>query len=210
MATKSSLRRLIAEKLKTLENTEIQRQSREVFSKLVGHAKFKNAKQISLYLSTNLEVDTIEILRYALEIAKKRCFVPYIDAKKIPIESTRMIMVELKSMQSYEEMPVNRFGIKEMVSLTGPNNEKLTVASPSNCDLDLIIVPGVAFSLDGRRLGHGRGYYDEFLWDWQRRSTDGTKVYTIGLALREQLVDNPPTTDTQDYTLDEIIVADRA
>ena len=72
MSCKSSLRRLIIGKVKELDSDEIQRQSREVFEKLVKHDKFKEARLISLYLSTNLEVDTIGILKYALEIGKKR------------------------------------------------------------------------------------------------------------------------------------------
>jgi 5-formyltetrahydrofolate cyclo-ligase len=214
MATKSSLRKLITGKLKTLNAAEIQRQSREVFERLVNHDKFREAKSISLYLSTDLEIDTIKILKYALEEGGKHCFVPFIDnqraAKYFNTEpSTRMLMVELKSMYDYEMLPVNRFGIKEMTSLINENNERLRVASPLNCDLDLMIVPGVAFSIDGRRLGHGMGYYDEFLIDWSQRSSKcERKLYTIGLALREQIVDDPLAVAGKDVTLDEIIVSD--
>lgn len=113
-------------------------------------------------------------------------------------------MIELKSMHQYDMLPKNRFGIKEMCNPVDENNQQLEVAN----ELDLMIVPGVAFSLDGRRLGHGKGYYDEFLLDWVRRLPTNKKLYTIGLALREQLVDDPLALDGQDFTLDEILVAD--
>lgn len=206
MATKASLRRLIIGRLKSIDQVEIQKQSREIFERIVNHDKFKEAKSISLYLSTDLEVDTIEILRHALEVEKKRCFVPYIDPDRTtaPIGRSRMLMVELKSMHHYDMLPKNRFGIKEMISPIDENNQQLEVAS----ELDLVIVPGVAFSLDGRRLGHGKGYYDEFLLDWKRRLPSNKKLHTVGLALREQLVDDPLALDGQDFTLDEILVAD--
>lgn len=205
MANKTSLRKLIIGKLKTMDPGEIQQQSREVFERLVNHDKFRDAKLISLYLSTSLEIDTIEILKYALEVGKKRCFVPYIDPNHTicPIGRTRMLMIELKSMRHYDSLPRNRFGIKEMTSLFDENDQRLEVAS----DLDLMIVPGVAFSSDGRRLGHGKGYYDEFLWDWEHHSPDNKRLFTIGLSLREQLVDDPLAIDGHDFTLDEIIVA---
>lgn len=202
MATKSSLRKLITGRLKALEPKEICQQSQDVFQKLVNHDKFKEAKRISLYLSTNFEIDTIQLLKYALEEANKRCFVPYIDPN---LASSQMLMVELKSMNQYAELPVNRFGIKEMTSLVDDNNEQLLIAS----ELDLVVVPGVAFSRDGRRLGHGKGYYDKFLRDWEERRLpmNKKKLYTIGLALREQLVDDPLAISGQDYTLDEVLVA---
>jgi 5-formyltetrahydrofolate cyclo-ligase len=201
MATKSNLRRLITGTLKALDPVEIQQQSSDVFERIVNHDRFIEAQLISLYLSTNLEIDTIELLKYALK-ERKRCFVPYID----PNKANHMLMVELKSMHHYNKLPVNRFGIKEMASLIDDNGEQLEVAT----DLDLMIVPGVAFSLDGRRLGHGMGYYDRFLREWdQRRLSSGSnkRLYTIGLALREQLVDDPLAIAGQDYTVDEVLVA---
>jgi 5-formyltetrahydrofolate cyclo-ligase len=50
--------------------------------------------------------------------------------------------------------------------------------------LDLVLVPGVGFDLQGRRLGRGRGFYDRLLAD-----VDGIKC---GVAFEEQVVSEIP------------------
>jgi 5-formyltetrahydrofolate cyclo-ligase len=52
--------------------------------------------------------------------------------------------------------------------------------------VDLVVVPGVAFTVDGRRLGQGGGWYDRFLAD---RRPD---CQVIGVAFDEQVVDDVP------------------
>jgi 5-formyltetrahydrofolate cyclo-ligase len=79
---------------------------------------------------------------------------------------------------------------------------KLT-ALPEDADLDpswpdMVVVPGLAFTVDGHRLGQGGGWYDRFL---PRRRADCT---TIGVCFAPQLVDNLPT-DEHDVTLDAIV-----
>eukprot|EP00397_Hematodinium_sp_SG-2012_P067835 GEMP01106937.1.p1 GENE.GEMP01106937.1~~GEMP01106937.1.p1 ORF type:complete len:139 (+),score=20.56 GEMP01106937.1:251-667(+) len=65
--------------------------------------------------------------------------------------------------------------------------------------LDLLVVPGVAFDRSGRRLGHGRGYYDRYCTKLQCQK--------IALALREQVVDEVPTGDT-DFLMDSVVAPD--
>lgn len=202
--SKQQLRSVIARIIGNLSATEKQIQSESVFQRLIQHPKFKAAQNVSIFLSTDNEINTISILRHALEVDKKRCFVPLVRRKKKQqgddATKTRMIMVELKSMREYDELPVNHYGIKEPI-----NYQENTRADPVECNLDLIIVPGVAFSCDGRRLGHGRGYYDEFLSDWNKRSP--SLLYSIGLAFREQMVDDPLAIEGQDVQLDEVLQA---
>lgn len=71
--------------------------------------------------------------------------------------------------------------------------------------LDLILMPGVAFTMDGKRLGHGMGYYDKFLENYfNRNPKHSTKLF--GLAFKEQIFDEIPITD-KDIILHEIITA---
>lgn len=107
-------------------------------------------------------------------------------------------MVRLNSIESYHGLALNHYGIKEP-----QNGDSWPRASPIDNPLDLILVPGVAFSADGKRLGHGKGYYDEFLFDWTRRA--GKRPYTIGLALGEQVLDDVRANNDCDYQLDEIL-----
>jgi 5-formyltetrahydrofolate cyclo-ligase len=55
-------------------------------------------------------------------------------------------------------------------------------------EIDLVIVPGVAFDKKGNRLGRGRGYYDRFLKDLTLRG-----IPSVGIAFDFQVVDNIPT-----------------
>ncbi len=79
---------------------------------------------------------------------------------------------------------------------------KLT-ALPEDADLDpswpdMIVVPGLAFTVDGRRLGQGGGWYDRFL---PGRRADCT---TIGVCFAPQLLDHLPT-DKYDVVLDAVV-----
>jgi 5-formyltetrahydrofolate cyclo-ligase len=73
------------------------------------------------------------------------------------------------------DVRVGHFGIREPCS---------DCARVSPGKLDLILVPGVAFDLQGRRLGRGKGYYDQLLGVWR-----GT---ACGVAFDEQIVDEIP------------------
>ena len=69
----------------------------------------------------------------------------------------------------------------------------------------MIIVPGVAFTRKGARLGHGKGYYDSYLHRCQK--TMGKMPTTIALAFKEQIVDSLPVSDT-DVFIDQVLFED--
>jgi 5-formyltetrahydrofolate cyclo-ligase len=62
--------------------------------------------------------------------------------------------------------------------------------------IDLVIVPGVAFTLACDRLGHGKAYYDRFL--------PTTRAFTVGACFSEQIVDELPL-DAHDVRLDRVV-----
>jgi 5-formyltetrahydrofolate cyclo-ligase len=72
---------------------------------------------------------------------------------------------------------------------------------PDPGSVDVIIVPGVAFTPHGDRLGQGGGWYDRFL---ERVSDD---VVTIGVAFAEQIVDAVPL-EAHDRRLDAVLCDD--
>lgn len=67
-------------------------------------------------------------------------------------------------------------------------------------EIDLMVVPGVAFAEDGRRLGRGKGYYDRYL------SREGFRAYTIGVCYDCQLRDDVPA-EPHDKRVDMVVVA---
>jgi len=68
--------------------------------------------------------------------------------------------------------------------------------------LDLIVVPGLAFTVKGHRLGRGKGYYDVFLD--KCRKIQVTPPLTVGLAFSQQLVPYVPT-DKDDICVDHVL-----
>lgn len=216
---KNNLRKHVSSIVKTLSSQEKKTQSSHVFKLLVEDPRFKKATRLFLYLGTENEIDTQPILRHALEF-EKQCFIPYVDktrSMRAPHDMTRMMMVRLYSMEMFELLEPNHYGIKEPKEL--PKNQDdialpLDLSAPqsltsfsnkaSKPSFDLFLVPGVAFSKDGQRLGHGMGYYDEFLTCWNKRASAGS-FFTIGLSFREQIIDDVLAVDGHDYKLDEVL-----
>ena len=65
---------------------------------------------------------------------------------------------------------------------------------------DVLIVPGLAFSINRERLGRGKGFYDRYL-------EKNNMIKTIGICFREQLKTNLPLGD-HDRPLDILITPD--
>jgi 5-formyltetrahydrofolate cyclo-ligase len=83
-----------------------------------------------------------------------------------------------------------RFGIREPFVV--PAREGIRTG------FDLVVVPGLAFDAEGRRLGRGHGYYDRFLF-----GLGGTAV-KVGLAFSWQLIPEVPV-DTWDVPVDAVV-----
>jgi len=91
----------------------------------------------------------------------------------------------------YDNWPRNKWGIPEPPSIT-----KDDIAKPG--DIDLLIVPGLAFDSNGHRLGQGKGYYDRFIakMRYQNNAETGKgerkKPLLVGVCLEEQFLDAIP------------------
>ena len=89
---------------------------------------------------------------------------------------------------SAAEMAVGAFGISE------PQGEEAVGAQL----IDLMVVPGVAFTSSGDRLGRGKGYYDRYL------SREGFRAYCVGVCYEHQLVGELPV-EPHDRRMDEVV-----
>lgn len=69
-------------------------------------------------------------------------------------------------------------------------------------EIDLMLVPGVAFDGEGRRLGRGGGFYDRYLGQ-----PDAAPIHKVGLCRPEALVNEVPT-EPHDVAMDKIIFGD--
>jgi 5-formyltetrahydrofolate cyclo-ligase len=143
---------------------------------LLATPEYKAAKRISVYLSMpSGEISTAGIVYDALK-QSKRVFIPYTYKPVTQREGqpkSIMDMVELTSVADYEGLQRDRWGIPtpDEDSIAARANsfggmgrtEGETQQQEGDSGLDLIIMPGIAFDATFGRLGHGKGFYDNFL-----------------------------------------------
>ncbi|XP_034652115.1 5-formyltetrahydrofolate cyclo-ligase [Drosophila subobscura] len=189
---KVALRKRMKDALKRLDAESIKRQSHAVTAKVLQSEAFRQAQRVSIYLSTSGEVDTTELLCEMFRL-EKMVFVP-------SYEGASMKMVRLRGMEEYENLPLTKWNIKQ------PDfKDNREDAMTNGHGIDLFIVPGVAFTRNGARMGHGMGYYDKFL----RHHSDKyphKKISLMGLALNEQIVGQEELPmDSHDVRLHNVI-----
>lgn len=106
---------------------------------------FKESKSLFIYVSTKSEPDTYAIIEEAFK-QNKDVYVP----KCLP--ENRMQAVRINS---FDELHEGAFGIPEPADSDAPSPDSF----------DIAVIPCVSVWTDGRRLGHGAGYYDRFFED---------------------------------------------
>ncbi|XP_011154455.1 5-formyltetrahydrofolate cyclo-ligase [Harpegnathos saltator] len=178
-SVKSALRSKMKNILKNVSPEEKKIQSAKVFEKLCALKQYQESNRISLYLSTEDEIDTLPILKHIFDLGKE-AFVPLYHGKT-------MEMVKLKSMDDYETLPLTKWNIKQ------PNINEYHENALETGGLDFIILPGVAFTMNGKRLGHGMGYYDRYLKKYFEKKS--TRPYLIALGFKEQIQEDIPSNE---------------
>lgn len=175
--------------LADLSPQEISHQSKVVAVKLFNLPAFKQASRISLFLSMKDEIDTTDILSTSLGQGKQ-CFIPLYNKES-------MKMVKITDMEDYRNLPLTKWNIKQ------PLEEEVREDALETGGLDLILVPGLAFTAKGDRCGRGKGYYDKFLNDCAQRQAK--PPVTVALAFSQQILENVPT-DSHDHVVDIVLV----
>ena len=140
---KAELRKKIFQEMKTLSQEQKQAMDQVLTERFLQHPFYQEAKTIATYLSFPHEFQTQELIEQALK-----------DGKKVLIPKTypkgRMEFV----VYNPQQLAKTSFGLLE------PQGD-LEVVEPSQ--IDLIHVPGLAFTTEGYRIGYGGGYYDRYL-----------------------------------------------
>ena len=106
-----------------------------------------------------------------------------------------MEMVRIYNLQDYENLPVTKWNIKQ------PSDEEKRPEALDEGSLDLMLIPGMAFTEKGLRLGRGKGYYDTYL---AKAKSKEINPKTLALAFNEQIVSEVPC-DDHDYTIDSVV-----
>ena len=167
--TKGQLRTTILRQLKQQKEDDRRRRSEAIRRKVFRLTAFRRAKTVCCYVALPYEVQTWRMIEEMIENGKR-----VLVTVTAPVK--RPLLSEIRDPAT--ELGRGAHGVWEPRPGAG---RPVPV-----CDLDLVLVPGVAFDRRGHRLGHGLGYFDRFL------SRVPKTTPTVGLAFRFQLLDRLP------------------
>ena len=171
-AKRESIRSEILKLRENLSLTERTERSRKITSQVVEwmHNKKKLEKisfqTVMVYLSMKSEMITEELINYLFKHGK------HVIAPEVDTESTQLIPRLIQNLDI--DLEKHNYGMLQP-------KETCPIIPPDQ--IALIIVPGIAFDLNGYRLGYGKGFYDRFL-------PACTHAITIGLAFHVQIVED--------------------
>ena len=176
---KAALRRRVRNELKRFSPSDRLAASTQACSRLQQERIWREAQIVLLYAPLSNELDVEALLRDALATGKT------LTLPRFDLESQSYLACQVLDLT--EDLRPGRFGIVE------PRANCLEVPLKR---LDFILAPGVAFTLDGRRLGRGKGFYDRLL--------SFVRGIKCGSAFDEQIVDDIPA-EPHDIYLDYIL-----
>ncbi|MBP1926232.1 5-formyltetrahydrofolate cyclo-ligase [Sedimentibacter acidaminivorans] len=182
METKGDIRKKILSIRNSIENKQVIEKSEIIINKLKSISEFKKSKTVFVYMDFKNEVKTLDLIEEMIK-EKKRVVIPYTD-----VDNTVIIPVEINDINI--DLKFSSFGYLE------PKEEKVIPIDPF--ELDLIIVPGVAFDKELNRIGFGKGYYDRIL------SKKRNDAKAVAIAYEFQILDEIPS-EEHDIKMDKII-----
>lgn len=177
---KKETRHRIRENLAQMPPEQAAAKSKRACATLAQQQEFRDAGVVMLYHVMAQELDVTDLI--------ERCWA---DGKtallpKVRWDPREMIAVPYRSLD--DPMSVGRYNILEPAD-----------GEPWPADeIDLIVVPGLAFDARGRRLGKGGGFYDRFL------AQPLLCAVTCAVAFAEQMVD-AVATESHDACMDMLV-----
>lgn len=180
---KGAIRREVLRRRNSITKEEKKTKDEFIRNTVIGLPEFVNARTVLLYASYKSEVDTFELMKYCFSNAK------IVTLPKVDPLSSELEIYEIKDLSELAS------GYQNIPEPNVPENRRVMQVS----DIDLIIVPGVAFDDQCNRLGYGKGFYDKML---SEKSSPA-----IALSYEEQIVNSVPA-QPHDIKMD-IIVTDK-
>ncbi len=179
--TKRQLRNILINRLKQQTEQERKQKSKLIEEKLLKQEEFIKAERIMFYLAFDGEVNTESMINKARGLSKE-IFVPVCDTKQKALKPCILMEDSKLDKGPYQTL------------------EPQTKIDLSVDELDLVIVPALAFDKKGNRLGRGKGYYDRFLKGLPQRT------HSIGLAFDFQILPHLPV-EQIDMPVDKVLSA---
>lgn len=177
---KREIRKQMLDKRLELSKMEVGQKSSLIWKKVLDLEAIKNADIVCCYVAIKNEVETGKIIDGLISMGK-RVFLPKFDSR------VEYVFGEFSGWDNLEEGPA---GIPQPTSGEYIKPGEINVA----------IVPGIAFDRKRVRLGYGKGVYDKLLSD--------SKAIKIGLAYDFQITDDLPK-EAHDLAMDMVITESR-
>lgn len=175
---KKSLRRKMVTTLANISSQEKQDKTKQIWRQLAEMPEFKTSQHVLGYWSFGTEVATHDFLTDML------------DSRNVSLPVIKDDVLVVKSFSGISNMKAEpKFGILE------PQGAELNDLR----NINIVIVPGLAFDKNGGRLGRGKGYYDKLL-------PLLPQALMVGVCFEEQLVPSIPM-DEHDKPLQKVIFA---
>ena len=175
---KSLLRQYIRTQKKEYTAVQLAVMSTEITNRVLALASWQEAGTLLLYYPLADEVDIRPLIKEAYESGKK-VLLPVVKGEEL----------ELRLYQGESSLREGAFGIMEPAGPLFPEE--------NYSEIQLAIIPGMAFDRVGHRLGRGKGYYDRLL-----PKLPSTELK--GICFPFQLVDHVPA-DIHDIAVNEVI-----
>lgn len=176
---KRILRKGMLDKLAAIAKPQYEHLSWKIAQALFKDPHWIEADCIGITISKPPEADTYQIIRRAWEEGKK-----VVIPKCLP-EKRELVF---RTLTHFNQLESVYYGLFE------PIEEKTKEIPPNN--INLLIVPGIAYTKEGYRLGFGGGYYDRFLTSYKGK--------TLSLAFHTQIVQDLPV-EVHDLPVERII-----
>lgn len=160
MNLKQNLRKQLLTYRLSLSREQLEVASAQVCSKLIQSKEYDRANQILFYMATKNEIN----LSAAIERA-------WSDRKKVLLPRVKGQTIECIPFEPNDELQTGSFGILEPINEPNVNPR----------EIDLVLVPGIAFDVKGYRIGYGGGYYDRFFSQYNQ-------LQRVGILEHGQLV----------------------
>lgn len=183
ITNKQELRKHVQKCLLTQQKHAVMIKNKDITEQFFALPVVNKAKTILFYAAFKGEVDTFNMMERALLLGK-RIAVPFV--KK---EERKIIPVVIKTT---DVLKTGVYGIPEP-----PRKEKKAQLELN--EIDIIVVPGLAFDFLGNRLGRGAGYYDRLI------PFLSSHTITIGLAYDFQMFKSLPFLQSHDRSVDIVI-----
>ena len=163
---KDSLRKLYLEERKNISDEDKKVCGAEIARRVLETDEYKKSEEIFIYINMKNEAPTVGIINKALKEGKK-------VAVPVTLKNREMFFVYINGL---DNLAKNSMGVYE------PRAERKDEAVPGKSSL--LVVPGVAFDVSGRRMGYGGGYYDTYI---EKYGIKNTLAIAFDMQVKEEI-----------------------